>query len=201
MGFGAGDVNVSRYVGNNSTTVIDPSGLGWLWGQNNWWDWWKGNPPLQVPTLAPPPPPPPPTPNLLAANPQLYPGYQNAPEKVAQIKGLAMVGVGWYTTPATLGTGTVTQGAKVPWKPLDGGLATAGLAGQVLMTQQKAQEQERLRKQEIEKLKEQIAELQDKIQSIQDDDYGYGKRSTAGSEQYLVELMKQLADLQAGKGL
>jgi RHS repeat-associated protein len=29
MGFGAGDTNLYRYVGNNSTNAIDPSGLSW----------------------------------------------------------------------------------------------------------------------------------------------------------------------------
>jgi RHS repeat-associated protein len=58
-GFRAGDANLSRYVGNSPVGTIDPSGLGWLWGKDNWWDWWKGNPPLENPPPPAPPAPPP----------------------------------------------------------------------------------------------------------------------------------------------
>jgi hypothetical protein len=55
------------------------------------------------------------------------------------------------------------------------------------------------RQQEIEDIKDEIAETEEKIESIRNDDYGYGKHDTSGSEQYLIELAKRLAQLQAGK--
>jgi hypothetical protein len=48
--------------------------------------------------------------------------------------------------------------------------------------------------QEINRLEDAIDELQDKIESIQSDKFGYGPHDVSGSMQQLKELLKHLAD-------
>ena len=107
-GFRAADGDLTRYVHNDPTNGVDPSGMLEK-ARRGFWDWWYGNPPLEgspnpLPARPPAPPAKPPT----TVGSYLNTVVPNRPQQVAtskcQIAAFANFGAAW-----TAGGGTFAR--------------------------------------------------------------------------------------------
>ena len=98
--------------------------------------------------------------------------------------GLALVGGGTIPAVTITGQGLFLAGLGIAVTP--GILYSVGGGGNTWQNQ-------------VEALEEQIANLQEKIESILDEEWGYGKHRVDGSMEYLQQLMQELAELLAKK--
>ncbi len=185
--FGAGDSNLYRMVGNDPVNATDPSGLCSA-------------------SLAPP--------QVIAvatgASMKIVAGFAGAGGTILVI----YLGNGWATNNGVRVWVGQTATGRITISLAEASQGTAGAAGAggnaaaaaeaaaaaaAAATAAEAARQQQTAEWEaaVEALREKIATLTEEIESKLADDFGYGRHRVTGSEGYLDQLMKELADLVA----